>query len=219
MENSESRGSGKTLCAAGKRGSTSHDFTARQKFFSLEYLKDLNATQAAIRAGYSPRTAEAASSRLLRNVKVAEEIRKALDRRCEKLELKAEDTLRGIANIARFDPRKLFDEKGNAKEIRELDLETAQVLSGFDFITLYEGEGEQKHAFGQLRKVRFADRLKAFELLGRHQKLFTDKVEHDLTDELKRIVGAKLDLTNATDEQLDQLAALATRGGGGGSEK
>ena len=56
--------------------------------------------------------------------------------------------MKGIINIARFDPRKLFDEKGNAKDIHELDLETAQALSGFDFVTLYEGEGEQKHAFG-----------------------------------------------------------------------
>jgi phage terminase small subunit len=138
-----------------------------------------------------------------------------MDRCCKKLELSADDTLRGIANIANFDPRKLFDEEGNAKGIHELDLETAQVLSGLDFVTLYEGDGEQKHAFGQLRKVRFADRLKAFELLGRYQKLFTDKVEHGLDDETKRLLADKLDLTNATPEQLAELAALGTAGNKG----
>jgi hypothetical protein len=126
--------------------------------------------------------------------------------------------LRGIANLARFDPRRLFDEKGNAKDIHALDLETVQALSGFDFVTLYEGEGEQKHAFGQLRKIRFADRLKAFELLGRHQKLFTDKVEHGLDDETKRLLAEKLDLINATEAQLRELSALSAAGDKGQGE-
>jgi len=215
MKISQSRGNGRTLSTAGKRESTSHDLTARQKQFALEYLKDLNGTQAAVRTGYSARTAKAAASRLLTNVYLQAEIQKGMDRCCKKLELNADDTLRGIANIANFDPRKLFDEEGNAKGIHELDLETAQVLSGLDFVTLYEGEGEQKHAFGQLRKVRFADRLKAFELLGRYQKLFTDKVEHGLDDETKRLLIEKLDLTNATDEQLQDLCALGTAGNKG----
>jgi phage terminase small subunit len=212
MRNSQSRGNGITLRAAGKHGNTGHDLTVRQKLFALEYLKDLNATQAAIRAGYAARSAKVTGCRLLTNANLQAEIQGATNRLSKKLELKAEDTLRGIANIAKFDPRKLFDEKGNAKDIHDLDLETAQVLSGFDFVTLYEGEGEQKHAFGQLRKVRFSDRLKAYELLGRHQKLFTDKVEHGLDDETKRLLADKLDLTNATDAQLQELSALGAGG-------
>ncbi len=187
-----------------------HHMTGRRRLFVLEYLNDLNATHAAIRAGYSPRTAEAAGSRLLRNVKVAAEIQEAMDRRCEKLELKAEDVLRGIANLAFFDVRRFFDEKGRMKDIPELDEETAEAISAFDFVNLYEGEGKQKHCFGQLRKIRLADRLKALELLGRHQKLFTDKVEHGLDEEIMRLFANKIDLTNATDEQLQELTALFT---------
>jgi phage terminase small subunit len=189
----------------------------RQKLFALEYLKDLNATQAAIRAGYSARTAKAAASRLLTNVNLQGEVQAALDRRCEKIELKAEDTLRGIANIARFDPRRLFDEKGNAKGIHQLDLETAQAISGFDYVTLYRGKGKQKHSSGQLGKIRFADRLKAFELLGRYQKLFTDKVEHGLDDEAKRLLADKLDLTSATEAQLRELSTFGAEGDKGQS--
>ena len=91
----------------------------------------------------------------------------------------------------------------------------SQLISGFDFVTLYDGNGDQKHAFGQLRKIRLSDRLKALEMLGRHQKLFTDKVEHGLDDETKRLLADKLDLTNATPEQLAQLAALGTEGNKG----
>jgi phage terminase small subunit len=217
MKNRQSRGNGKTLCTGGKCGSTSHDLTARQKLFALEYLKDLNATQAAIRAGYSARTAKAAASRLLTNVNLQAEIQKAMDRRCAKLELRNEDTLRAIANDAFRDPRKLF-EKGTMKDIEDLDLETAQLITGFDFVNLYEGEGEQKHCFGQLRKIRLSDRLKALEMLGRHQKLFTDKVEHGLDNETRKLLAEKIDLTNATDEQLRELANLGEAGDKGQGE-
>ena len=88
-------------------------------------------------------------------------------------------------------------------------------LLGFDFVILYEGSGDQKHAFGQLRKIRLRDSLKALEMLGRHQKLFTDKIEHGLDDETKRLLIEKLDLTNATDEQLQELCALGTAGNKG----
>jgi phage terminase small subunit len=196
-----------------------HHTAGRQRLFVLEYLKDLNATQAAIRAGYSPRTAEAAGSRLLRNVKVLAEIQAAMDKRSKKLELTAEYTLRAITNIGHFDPRKLFDEKGNMKDIPDLDADTARNISGFDFVTLYEGEGDQKHAFGQLRKIRLRDSLKALELEGRHQRLFTDKVEHGLDDETRRLLAEKIDLTNATDEQLAELATLGAEGDPGRSDQ
>ena len=135
-----------------------------------------------------------------------------MDRRCEKLELKAEDTLQAISNLAHFDPRRLFDDKGNMKDIHTLEPDVARAISGFDFVTLYDGNGDQKHAFGQLRKIRLRDSLKALEMLGRYQKLFTDKIEHGLDDETKRLLIEKLDLTNATDEQLQELCALGTAG-------
>ncbi len=186
------------------------DLTARQKLFALEYLKDLNATQAAIRAGYSEKGAEVTGFNLLRNTKVAAEIQAAMDRRAEKLTLTSDYTLRAITNIGHFDPRKLFDEKGNMKEIPDLDADTARNIAGFEFVTLYDGSGDQKHAFGHLRKIRLRDSLKALELEGRHQKLFTDRIEHGLDDGIKRLVAEKIDLTNLTVEQLRELATLGT---------
>jgi len=70
--------------------------TAKQKLFALEYLKDLNATQAAIRAGYSRKGAAMVGCNLSRNIKVTAETLEAMDQCCEKLELKAEDTTRAI---------------------------------------------------------------------------------------------------------------------------
>jgi len=199
--------------------SANSKLTTRRKLFALEYLKDLNATQAAIRAGYSEKGAEVTGFNLLRNTKVAAEIQAAMNRRAERLTLTSDYTLRAITNIGHFDPRKLFDEKGNLKDISDLDADTARNIAGFEFVTLYEGEGDQKHAFGQRRKIRLRDSLRALELEGRHQKLFTDKVEHGLDDDTKRFLATKLDLTNATPEQLAELTAFATGGSRSGGDK
>ena len=176
MKNIQSRGNGKTLGTAGKRGSTSHDLTLRQKLFALEYLKDLNATQAAIRAGYAARSAKVTACRLLTNANLQAEIQKVTLQHFQKLDLDDQVILRRINNISDFDPRRMFDGKGNALDIPDFPEDVAKCISGFDFVTLYEGDGDQKHAFGQLRKIRFADRLKANELLGRHLGLFKDRL-------------------------------------------
>lgn len=83
--------------------------TAKQERFVAEYLVDLNATQAAIRAGYSERTAQEQSSRLLSNVMVAKAVAEAQARVSVKAEWNAADRLRMLADIAeaaiKDDPR------------------------------------------------------------------------------------------------------------------
>lgn len=72
----------------------------RQQRFVAEYLVDLNATQAAIRVGYSPKTAQAQSSRLLTNVMVSEAIRKRREELAEKTDLSQETVVRDLAELA-----------------------------------------------------------------------------------------------------------------------
>lgn len=74
--------------------------TAKQRLFVTEYLKDLNATQSAIRAGYSPHTAAEQGARLLANVKVKKAIDRALSERANQTEHKALDVLNDIQEIA-----------------------------------------------------------------------------------------------------------------------
>lgn len=105
--------------------------TPKQSAFVREYLVDLNATQAAIRAGYSAKTAEQQGPRLLGNVEVAAAVQKGMDKRAQKVGITAEEVLTDIIRI------------GNSAEAAE----------------------------------DFPAALKARELLGKHLKLFTDKVE------------------------------------------
>jgi phage terminase small subunit len=110
--------------------------THKQALFVDEYLVDLNAVQAAIRAGYGVSSAQAKSYKLLRVPEVAEAIHRAVEARAERLQLSSEDVLRSIVDI-----------RGKA-------------VTG-----------------GKLTQA-----LKANELLGRHLKLFTDRMEHSGPD-------------------------------------
>lgn len=87
--------------------------TAKQAAFIREYLIDLNATQAAIRAGYSAKTAQEQSSRLLSNAIIRENVQKAMDERSETVGLTAADVLRDINAVKADAMRKTYDKDGN----------------------------------------------------------------------------------------------------------
>lgn len=150
----------------------------RQRLFVAEYLKDLNATQAAIRAGYSGKTAVVQGPRLLGNVRIATAIAEAMDARAARIEVKADDVLRELLLIARSDIGQAFDTSGKLKALHEIPEDTRRAISGIETDELFEhtGDGERAQT-GWVRKVKFWDKVKGLELLGKHLKLWTDKVE------------------------------------------
>jgi phage terminase small subunit len=168
------------------------ELTPKQEIFVAEYLTDLNATRAAIAAGYSAKTAESQAARLLVNVKVAAVIAEKQGKRLAKLEITADRVLQEIARLAFFDPRKFFNEDGSAKQVSELDDDTAMALAGMDVMELFEGSGDQKHAYGLMKKFKLVDKGQNLERLGKHLKLFTDKSEITGANggpvEIKRVV-------------------------------
>ena len=83
--------------------------TVMQKRFVQEYLIDLNATQAAIRAGYSKKTAQEQASRLLSKVKVQADIQKAMKRRSERTGITQDRVLEELALIAFSDISELLE--------------------------------------------------------------------------------------------------------------
>lgn len=151
--------------------------TKKQELFVAEYLIDLNATKAAERAGYAKGSAHVTGCELLKNTKVQEQISAKRSKILDKLDVSAERILREIAKMAFFDPRKMFNADGSPKQILELDDDTAASVAGLEVNELFEGDGDQKHAYGLVKKIKLADKRGCLELLGRYQKLFTDKVQ------------------------------------------
>src|SRR5687767_14089142 len=103
----------------------------KQERFAAEYVVDLNATQAAIRAGYSAKTAASQGERLLRNAEIRKIVENRQAKHIERVGLTAESTLEAIRRPLNADIRKLFDEKGNVVPIHQLSDEEAALIGGF----------------------------------------------------------------------------------------
>lgn len=146
--------------------------TAKQERFVQEYLVDLNATQAAIRAGYSARTANEQGARLLANASIQNELQDAISKRMERTEITQDRVLQEYARLAFFDARKLFCADGRPKDITELDDDTAAALVGLDVQELYEGAGEDRKFVGYVKKYKLADKKGSLDSLGRHLGMF-----------------------------------------------
>ncbi|MGD1082911.1 MAG: terminase small subunit [Candidatus Sulfotelmatobacter sp.] len=143
----------------------------RRKLFVAEYLTDLNATRAAIAAGYSSKTAGQQGSRLLKNVKVVAEIAAKTKARTSRLEIRADNVLQELAKLAFFDPRKLFNPDGTAKQITELDDDTAAGVAGLDVHEIMrDGAGGCTRIL--IKKYKLVDKGQNVERLGKHLGLF-----------------------------------------------
>lgn len=145
--------------------------------FVAEYLKDQNGTQAAIRAGYSKRTANEQAARLLTKVSVKKKIESALRKAEAAAGVTIADTLRKISRLADSDIRELFNDDGSLKNVKDWPDEIALSVSSVEVDELFEGTGRDREQVGETKKVKLWDKVKALEMLGRHLKMFTDKTE------------------------------------------
>lgn len=182
------------------------ELTPKQKRFVEEYLIDLNATQAAIRAGYSAKTAMEQGCQQLQKPKVQEAIQAAMNARSKRTEITADRVLQEIAHIAFDDIKNYLDfrtEKqlvGNDPDTGEPVYRYSQVIEmkdskEIDTRSIQEVSFSPKDGF----KFKLYDKQKAQNDLGKHLKLFTEKVEHSGT-----IVNKNVDLSYLSDDELDK---------------
>lgn len=135
--------------------------TPRQQFFVLEYLIDLNATGAAIRAGYSPRSAQTQSAMLLRRPEIASAIREAMADRARRIGITRQRVLDEYTRIAFADMRLLADwgpKKIAFKGAAEISEDTAAAIA---FIADLTGQRGRRLTF------KTFDKRKALECLAR----------------------------------------------------
>lgn len=157
--------------------------TPKQQRFVEEYLIDLNATQAAIRAGYSEKTAYSIGQENLTKPEIAKAIETNQSKRSEKVGLTAERVLQELSKIVFFDPRKLFDEGGNPIHVSALDDDTAGAIGGVDVQEEYDRDEEgNKVLIGYVKKYKVWDKNSALEKAMKHLGIAgTEKHEHDFT--------------------------------------
>ncbi len=155
------------------------ELTAMQSRFVDEYLLDLNATKAAIRAGSTAKRAEQAGHEFLRNPDVAAEIELRRAERSRVTGINAAWLLARLAEEAMADIADLYDDAGRLLPVSDWPLIWRQgLVQGIDVEELFQGRGEDREMIGLLKKVRLSDRVKRLELIGRHigVKAFEDTV-------------------------------------------
>lgn len=101
--------------------------------------------------------------------------------RFEQLHITPERVLTELARMAFVDPRKFFNDNGTAKEITQLDDNTAPALAGVEVFEEFQGKGKDRELVGYTKKFKLADKGQNLERLGRHFGLFQTTVEHKHT--------------------------------------
>lgn len=164
--------------------------TEKQKRFVEEYLIDLNATQAAIRAGYSPKTAQEQGSQNLSKLMVP--ISQAMAERSRRTGISQDRVIQELAKIAFV----------NASDV--IDLERATVRDNADREDLACIQSVKVKDGNTLeREVKLADKLRALELLGKHLGMWTEKVQVSGVDGELSKLDATLKQLGMIDEQSD----------------
>lgn len=163
--------------------------TEKQKRFIEEYLIDLNATQAAIRAGYSPKTANEQGNRLLTNVSVRTHVDQAIAERSRRTGINQDRVIQELARIGFLNPDDVIN-FNNATVDSNASIDDLAAIQSVKVKSSYSENGESIE-----REVKFNDKLKALELLGKHLGMFKDNIN----------INANLNSTKKLDSILEEL--------------
>lgn len=156
--------------------------TDKQEMFCCEYLIDLNATQAAIRAGYSAKTANRIAARLLSKVDIQNRIVELKTNRNESVGIDADYVLRRLVEIDQMDVLDILNDDGSLRPISSWPKAWRTSLTGLDISTTIQNFNEET-AETILKKIKWPDKVKNLELLGKHVRVmaFKEQATHEHT--------------------------------------
>jgi phage terminase small subunit len=141
--------------------------TPKQEFFCREYIVDLNATQAAVRSGYSEKTANRIASQLLSKLDIQTFIAELMGKRNESVDISAEYVLKRLKEIDELDVIDILnDDLDGFKRLSEWPKSWRTSISGLDIQTVISGGDEPIEKL--VRKIKWPDKTKNLELIGRH---------------------------------------------------
>ena len=179
--------------------------TDKQEMFCREYLIDLNATQAAIRAGYSKNTARAAGCENLTKPNIQNRIADLKAQRYDKINIDASYVLRRLLEIDQMDMLDIMTDDMSIKPVSQWPAVWRRYLSGFDLADMFEGRGEDREMVGILKKIKWPDKVKNLELLGKH--VTVQAFKQQTSTEITGADGAplKVDVTSMTPQEAAEL--------------
>ena len=149
----------------------------RTERFCEEYIIDLDMKNAAIRAGYSPKSAGAQAWRLLQDPRVQGEVQWLMNKRSARMEVTADTVINEIAKSGFSNIQHLFDEEGRLKNIQDLPPSVAASIASIEVVTKEITEKGDVVDVEYIHKIKMWDKTGSLRDLGKHLELFTDKVK------------------------------------------
>jgi phage terminase small subunit len=183
----------------------------KHRRFVEEYIVDLNATQAAIRAGYSEKTAYAQGQRLLKGAEIAAAVAEAQAARSERTKIDADWVLRRLAEEADADIADIYADDGSLKPVKDWPgVWRKGLVSGLDVEEVSAGAETTR----RVSKVKLSDRLKRIELIGKHigVQAFRDQVGVGNPDGSNLDDRSPEDIAEAVARKLAGIAAARDKG-------
>ena len=144
--------------------------TPKQQMFCEEYLIDLNATQAAIRAGYSEKTARDIACENLAKPNISDEIAELKQKRSEKIEIDSNNVLKELLNWAYGDVTETM--LLTVQEVKELPDHKRRLITGFKTIQSKTTNKKGEVVEEDLLELKFVSKEKAMEMITRHIGLY-----------------------------------------------
>lgn len=176
---------------------------AMQELFCNEYIKDekFNATQAAIRAGYAPKSAQMQSSRLLSTDMVQQRIAELMQSRNERMKIDADYVLKSLIEMRNLDVSDILtDDMKDFKPISEWPKAWRISISGIDLMTI-ANKGDDESPASIIKKIKWPDKTKVLELIGKHVDVSAFSENHTIKaiDEL-----TPWSSVNASSDKIDE---------------
>ena len=166
--------------------------TPKQQRFVEEYLVDLNATQAAIRSGYSKKTAHEIGNQNLRKLLIKEAITEARAKLSQRTEITQDMVMAEFAKIGFADIRRMFSEDGALKQVASLTADEAASIAAIEVVTkVIPGKDGEPADVEYVHKIRSWDKVAALTQMGRRLGMFVDKTEVKLTNVAVRLEAAR----------------------------
>jgi phage terminase small subunit len=168
----------------------SEGLTAQQRRFVELYAELLSGKRAAEGAGYSPKTAATQASELLNRPHIAAAVEAELAKNRAERAHRAERIRREIDLVALADPAEAFDpETGLLLPIHKMPEGIRKCVAGIETEELFDGQGADKFKVGELRKVKWWDKLAALKLAATEEGMLTEKLELEVKGKLEHLIA------------------------------
>jgi phage terminase small subunit len=156
---------------------------AKHEMFCREFLVDLNATQAATRAGYSAKRAHVTGADLYGRPEIRTRINELKQERIDQLGIDANYVLMRLVEIDKLDVADILNDDLSVRPLSEWPGSWRRYLCSFNLAEMFEGRGDDREMVGILKKIKWPDKVKNLELLGRHVAVqaFNDNVKNEIS--------------------------------------